>query len=182
VIADTEAFLRWFQGVNRRAMRDVAILPPEASAWRPPGGDGENAWTIGQIVGHMASSRLYFASAYRGEGWIANIWPAEMSDQAAWVPALEESGARLVAMLSGTPPEWLSRKLEPADGGESEIRVSGWRALMMMAEHDVHHRSQIDTIAGLNGWEVAQIFGRTAEQVAAQQAEQRRLHGRDQET
>jgi uncharacterized damage-inducible protein DinB len=27
--------------------------------------------------------------------------------------------------------------------------LSGWRILMMMLEHEVHHRSQIDTYAGL---------------------------------
>jgi hypothetical protein len=37
---------------------------------------------------------------------------------------------------------------------------------MMMLEHDVHHRSQIDTYAGLEQWPVQQIFGRTAEEVA----------------
>jgi uncharacterized damage-inducible protein DinB len=35
----------------------------------------------------------------------------------------------------------------------------------MMAEHEVHHRSQIMTYAGLNRWPVAQIFDRTYEEV-----------------
>jgi uncharacterized damage-inducible protein DinB len=51
---------------------------------------------------------------------------------------------------------------------------------MMMLEHDVHHRSQIDTYAGLNGWEVPQIYGRAAEQIGALQggrACEARSHG-----
>jgi hypothetical protein len=52
--------------------------------------------------------------------------------------------------------------------------VSGWRALMMMAEHEVAHRAQIGAYAGLNGWPVAQIFGRENEWVVAQRDEQRR--------
>ena len=37
--------------------------------------------------------------------------------------------------------------------------------LMMMAEHDIHHRSQIMTYAGINRWPVQQVFGRTYEEV-----------------
>jgi hypothetical protein len=29
--------------------------------------------------------------------------------------------------------------------------LSGWRVLMMMIEHEAHHRSQIDAYAGLEG-------------------------------
>ena len=44
---------------------------------------------------------------------------------------------------------------------------------MMMVEHDIHHRSQIDTYSGINGWDVPHIYGRSAEQVGAQQTAQR---------
>jgi len=43
---------------------------------------------------------------------------------------------------------------------------------MMMLEHEVHHRSQIDTYAGLQGWPVPQIFERTFESIQALQPEQ----------
>ena len=51
--------------------------------------------------------------------------------------------------------------------------LSGWRILMMMTEHEVHHRSQIDAYAGLQGWPVPDIFDRSAESVAARESEQR---------
>jgi hypothetical protein len=41
---------------------------------------------------------------------------------------------------------------------------------MMMLEHEVHHRSQIDSYAGLEGWPVPDIFGRSAESIDALQA------------
>ena len=50
--------------------------------------------------------------------------------------------------------------------------LPGWRLLMMMLEHEVHHRSQIDTYAGLQGWPVPQIFERTFESISALQLEQ----------
>jgi uncharacterized damage-inducible protein DinB len=56
--------------------------------------------------------------------------------------------------------------------------LSGWRLLMMMLEHEVHHRSQIDTYAGLEGWPVPDIFGRSAESIDALQESERTRHGR----
>ncbi len=174
MITSIADFLRYFQAVNRRAVRDIAALPAEADGWRPSGGEGENAWSINTLVAHMAGSRLYFASAYRGEGW---IMPA-LSDgtgRERWVPLLEESAGEFARLLESTPDEWLRRKVAMID---TQGRLSGWRVLMMMVEHDIHHRSQIDTYAGLNGWEVPQIYGRTAEQIGQRQADQRARYRR----
>jgi uncharacterized damage-inducible protein DinB len=168
------AFLRYFDAVHRRAVRDVGALPPEADGWAPPVGSGENAWDINTIVGHMAASRLYFASAYRGEGWISPP-PPDVSTRDRWLPALEESAAQFHASLEGTPDAWLERKVQMID---TEGGLSGWRLLMMMLEHDIHHRSQLDTYAGLNGWDVPDIYGRSAEHIGTLQASQRAKHGR----
>jgi hypothetical protein len=47
---------------------------------------------------------------------------------------------------------------------------------MMMLEHEVHHRSQIDTYSGLQSWDVPQIFDRYREDIDVLQAEQKKLH------
>ena len=117
-------------------------------------------------------SRLYFASAYRGEGWISPQ-PADVSRRELWLPAIEESARQLHAALEATPDAWLQRKVAMID---SDGALSGWRILMMMLEHDIHHRSQIDTYAGINGWDVPQIYGRSAESIGALQDSQREKH------
>lgn len=71
MIESMPAFLRYFDAVHRRAMRDIAALPSEADGWAPARGEGEQGWSINVLVGHMAGSRLYFANAYRGQGWIS---------------------------------------------------------------------------------------------------------------
>jgi len=169
MITSIEGFLRYFDAVHRRATRDVGALPAQADGWAPPAGEGENAWSINQIVGHMAGSRLYFASAYRGEGWISPA-PPNVSTRDRWLPALAESAARLQDLLADTPDEWLNRKVALID---SDGAISGWRVLMMMLEHEIHHRSQLDTYAGINGWDVPDIFGRSAEQIGTLQDSQR---------
>ena len=138
MLTSINAFLRYFDAVNRRALRDVGALPAAADGWRPAIGEGEKAWSINGIVGHMASSRLYFASAYRGEGWIFPPQP-DVSRRERWLPVLEESAAAFRRQLEGTPDAWLTRKVQMID---SDGAISGWRALIMMVEHDSRYLPQ----------------------------------------
>ena len=173
MFTSVDAFLRYFEGANRRAMRDIAALPPEADGWTPATGEGENAWSINKLIGHMAGSRLYFASAYLGTGWISPR-PPDVRSRDRWLPALEESFAEFSRLLRGTSPQWLERRIAMID---SDGTLAGWRILMMMLEHDIHHRSQIDTYAGLNAWDVPQIYNRKAEEIGGLQDQQRAKHG-----
>jgi uncharacterized damage-inducible protein DinB len=171
MITDMTSYLRFFDSVRRRTERDVAALPPAAARWRPPSAEGEGGWSIGQIVGHIGATRLYFASVYRGEGWIMPAGELDPDDQSTWLPWLRTSAGRFHEQVANTPAEWLTRRVEMIDTPGATL--SGWRLLMMMVEHEVHHRSQIDTYAGLQGWPVPQIFDRSAESIEALQPEQR---------
>ena len=175
MITDVESYLRFFDSVRRRTERDVAALPRAAAAWRPPAADGEGGWGIGELVAHIGASRLYFASAYRGEGWVFSTPDIDRADQQTWLPWLRSSAERFAALLRETPAPWLTRRIEMID---TPGTLPGWRLLMMMLEHEVHHRSQIDTYAGLQGWNVPQIFERSFESVNALQEEQRARHPR----
>ena len=173
MLTDIASFLAFFDSVHRRTVRDVAALPPAAAAWQPPRGEGEAAWGFGQLVSHIGGARLYFASAYRDEGWIFPDPELDVTDQAAWLPYLERTAVAFRSALTGTPDDWLRRRIALIDTHGS---ISAWRLLTMMTEHEVHHRSQIDTYAGLEGWPVPQIFDRTFEAVRAQRDRQRALH------
>jgi uncharacterized damage-inducible protein DinB len=175
MITDVESYLRFFDSVRRRTERDVAALPPAAAVWQPPAAGGEAGWGIGQLVEHIGGSRLYFASAYRGEGWLFSPADIDRADQRTWLPWLQSSAERFAGLLRETPAAWLTRRIEMIDTPGS---LPGWRLLMMMLEHEVHHRSQIDTYAGLMGWNVPHIFERSFESVTALQAEQRARHAR----
>ena len=170
MITGPQAYLRYFDSIHRRTLRDVQALPEPAESWVPPVGEGEKSWSINQIVHHIAESRMYFARAYRNEGWVYD-WPVPSTESRTdWAPALEESAAEFRRRIDGTPAEWLDRRIKMID---TDGAVSGWRVLMMLLEHEVHHRSQIDTYAGLQGWDVPQIYGRTREQIDELQEQQR---------
>jgi len=116
------------------------------------------------------------ASLIRGEGWIWGEATADPADQRTWLPWLEQSAERFVALLRETPEDWLTRRVDMIDTPGATL--SGWRLLMMMIEHEVHHRSQIDSYAGLQGWPVPDIFNRSAESIDLLQSAQRARHGR----
>jgi uncharacterized damage-inducible protein DinB len=65
--------------------------------------------------------------------------------------------------LAAVPDSRLGEKVADLDGG----RVSGWRFLMAMVEHEVHHRSQLDAWIALAGGEAPQIYGYRMEDVIA---------------
>jgi uncharacterized damage-inducible protein DinB len=176
VISDIASFIRYFEGVHRRTVRDVSGLPEEAETWMPaPADDEEASWGIPRIVRHIAEARGFFASAFRGDGW---VWTEleESPARGAWVPMLQRSFEDLERAIGDVRDERLTEKAELIGGFGRP--VSAWRFLMMMAEHEVHHRSQLDTYAGLNGWPVQQIFGQRFEDVAAlREEEERRARG-----
>ena len=138
MITGPEEFLLYFDSIHRRTVRDIGALPPAAEGWVPPAGKGEQGWSIADIVHHIAESRIYFANAYRREGWIYN-WPVPMTDsQSSWLPGLDASAAEFHQRIQRTPKEWLTRRVTMIDTDGS---LSGWRILMMLLEQEVHHRS-----------------------------------------
>jgi uncharacterized damage-inducible protein DinB len=153
-----DTYLRYYEGLHKRTIRDVAALPAQAVDYKPSAGEGENAWGIGEIVRHVAGARLYFARAYRDEGWIFDFPLRQCETQADWLPVLEESFAEFRSRLEGTSPD---------------CTLPGWRILLMCLEHEVHHRSQIDTYAGLEDWDPPHIYARSAEQVGLERERQR---------
>lgn len=173
MIADVGSFLEWFRGVHRRTVRDVSLLPQEAETWIPSAPtEGDAVWGIPKLVAHIAEARLHFASVFLGRGWVWDDWPELLTGPESWVAALEDSMASLERSVSEAPADRLTAKVEMI--GDSGHTMSAWRALVMMAEHEIAHRAQIGAYAGLNGWPVAQIFDRTNEWVVGRREEQRR--------
>ena len=121
---EIEGYLRYYRGLHKRTVRDIGALPAEAESYKPETGEGENSWSIGEIVRHMAGSRLYFARAYRDEGWFFGDAIRECASQDDCLPALEESFELFTSRLDGTPAEWLERKIPLID---TDGVLSGWR-------------------------------------------------------
>ena len=165
MISDVESWIKWFDGVNRRAMRDVGGLSDDVLDWRPRSGEGEEAWTVRELVGHMATSRLFFAQAFSGGDWGMGSNDHGLTGIESCVRLLAESAQETANLVRQGGAAALMYRFPSFD--DPGITLAGWRMLMMIAEHDIHHRSQIMTYAGLNGWPVQQVFGRSYEEVVA---------------
>lgn len=172
MFAHVQDFVRWFEGVHRRTLRDVSLLPDEAATWLPATPDPESgvAWGVPDLVAHLAEGRLYFTGAFLNRGWIWDPWPSRPETKDAWIEALDSSFAAMRDALDGVPDSTVTCRIELISVPDKTI--SAWRALMMMAEHEIAHRAQIGTYAGLNGWPTAQIFDRTNEWVRSQRDDQ----------
>jgi hypothetical protein len=55
---------------------------------------------------------------------------------------------------------------------DTDHKLSDWRVLMLLAEHDIHRRSQLDTYSGISGWDPPDIYGRSAETIDGLQGDQ----------
>ena len=166
MLTSIDAYLHYFEGIHERSLRDILALPPAAAGWAPPAGEGEASWSVDQLVAHIATTRRYFVRAYRGEGWSSPPDP-DTSDPAHWPLVIEASAGDVRRALRGTPAAWLERTVPRLGTGEP---LAGWQILMFLAEHEIHHRSQIDSYAWLNGWLPPQIYGRSWEDVLALQS------------
>ncbi len=165
MLANVASFLRFFETVHARTVRDVGALPANSQAWKPPASaTGEAAWGIGEVVDHICQARAYFVGAFCGRGWrFPESTGVVAIDRATWVPALQASFAAVQGHLIAAEDAWLSRRVTTTTG---EGQLAGWRVLMLMVEHEIHHRSQIDTYAGLQGWPVPDLFNLSYEQLA----------------
>jgi uncharacterized damage-inducible protein DinB len=88
---------------------------------------------------------------------------AEFVKYFAGVRRLDAGHRAQRARLAAVPDGRLTDKVEDLDGG----RVSAWRFLMAVVEHEVHHRSQLDSWLALAGAEPPQIYGYSMEEALA---------------
>ena len=157
MIASVAEFVRYFEGVRRRTATAVDRLTPELLAWRPRAGE----WDCGQIVRHLAGAERFFVTKVLEDRWTEDLDPGAALDLAATRERLAAVHRTEMARLAALPDEALGRRLQDLDGGT----VRAWRFLMAMVEHEVHHRSQLDSSLSAAGAEAPQLYGYRMEDV-----------------
>src|SRR5690606_23239956 len=95
-------------------VRDIEAIPEQGLAFIPPGGDGEAGWPVAKLIGHIASTRGYFVSAFLDEGWIAPPEPA-VTSLTDVREALHGSAALVRERLAGQPDSVLARRIRLID-------------------------------------------------------------------
>ncbi|MDF2629059.1 MAG: hypothetical protein K0R39_2890 [Symbiobacteriaceae bacterium] len=158
MITSTAAFVRYFESVRERTLRFIAAVPPEQMDFSPHPGK----FSLGDLVRHIAATERMFVAVALDGRWAYPGHGRELaSTKEEAVAYLAAGHAAAMERLHGAPDTLLNEKRPTPDGHA----VSAWRILMLMAEHEVHHRSQISQYLVDLGLEPPQIFGMRLEEL-----------------
>jgi uncharacterized damage-inducible protein DinB len=166
MIASMREFTEYFDGVRRRTVGFFRMIPPDMIDWTPR--DGE--YSCGDIVRHVAVSESMFSGVVADGVWRydghARELGASLDEALAMLDARHTAAARALTKAGDAALAQVRPALEP--GGRP---IRGWRVLMAMCEHEVHHRSQLASYLTLMGIEAPDIFGLGVEDVTRLTAE-----------
>jgi uncharacterized damage-inducible protein DinB len=160
MIDSMTSFLGYFESVRRRTLNFCSAVPESRIDWAPMPGE----FTCGDIVRHLAASEQMFTAVALTGRW---AYPGHERHLGPDLPGalayLDASHTSAIAALGSLSDGALADSRDAVGGRQIKI----WRVLMLMAEHEVHHRSQIGSYLSLLGVEPPQLYGLHLEEVIA---------------
>jgi uncharacterized damage-inducible protein DinB len=162
MIQSTADFIKYFEGVRRRTLNYIRVLPADRLGWSPQEGE----FTCAGILRHFIETEKMFVRVVTEGGW---KYESHESDE-------KQSLDDLIALLEATHVESMEKLRrfpeqdmnEPRYGPKGEGQpLKAWRWLMVMAEHEIHHRSQLAVYLSLMGVQPPHIFGLGVEDLIA---------------
>ena len=157
MIESVEAFINYFEGVRRRTVTYISNTPPEHLDWSPREGE----FTCRQLITHIVIAEKMFVGVFVSGRWKYDDSLALAGDMENVLTAFNAHHAETLQLLRGVPDSELKTQRKTFDGPE----LKAWRLLMMMVEHEIHHRSQLAMYQFLLGVKPPHIFGMGVEDV-----------------
>jgi uncharacterized damage-inducible protein DinB len=156
---DLGDFLDHFERVRQRTRRVAACIPADHVEWTYKPG----AFTLGDLVRHIAiTEREIWAEAAHGRCSRYVSHGTELADGRdailAFLDRMHDESMREFRTLS---PEALAGRCTTPEGA----RMTTWKWLRLMPEHEIHHRGQIYTMLGMLDVPTPPLYGLTSEQV-----------------
>jgi uncharacterized damage-inducible protein DinB len=154
-----ETFLEYFQKVRQRTAKVVACIPPEKIDWTYR----EGKFTLGDLVRHIAATERYMftenslgrPSSYPGNG---RELAGTFEEVLRYFTKMHDESVELLRIL--TPADLNKKCVTP---GNAKITV--WKWLRAMIEHEIHHRGQIYLYLSMLNIPTPPIYGLTSEEV-----------------
>jgi uncharacterized damage-inducible protein DinB len=158
-IRDPKVFLDYYDRLIERTDRVVACIPPERIDWTFRAG----RFTLGDLVRHLAALERYmFAENVQG---LPSRYPGHGPDLAdrydevmTFYRRLRGESREIFARLT---PEDLEKKCATPAG----VRLTVWKWLRAMVEHEVHHRGQLYLYLAMLEVPTPALYGLTSEEV-----------------
>jgi uncharacterized damage-inducible protein DinB len=158
---DLDDFLHYFERVRERTRRVAECIPADRVEWTYKPG----AFTLGDLVRHIAVAERYIWAETvhdRPSGYVTHS--RELADgRDAMLAFLDRMHAESMEQFRALTPAALQGKCTTPEGA----RLTTWKWLRMMAEHEIHHRGQIYTMLGMIEVPAPPLYGLTAAQVQA---------------
>jgi uncharacterized damage-inducible protein DinB len=154
-------FARYWRNIRGRTSRLLDVTPDARLDWSP----GAGAMTIGDEFRHLAlTERWLFVEVARGgvsrfEGHAATLARGR-DDIARLLRQCHDESLRILEAFEDA--DWHRAVVTPAGA-----HLPAWKWLRAMVEHEAHHRGQIYLMLRLAGVTTPNLFGLSAEEVAA---------------
>jgi uncharacterized damage-inducible protein DinB len=156
---DLDDFLHNFGRVRERTRRVAACIPEEHIEWTYKPG----AFTLGDLVRHIAVTERYIWGETvhdRPCGYVTH--GRELAEgRDAVLQFLDRMHEESLAQFRALTPEALAGKCATPEG----TRLTTWKWLRMMPEHEIHHRGQIYTLLGMLNVPTPPLYGLTSTDV-----------------
>lgn len=152
-------FIKYFESIRQRTIRVVQCIPEDKIDWSPK----EGKMTLGDIVRHFALSERYIfvgiakydKNEYPGIDSMKKMSYAETMD---FFSKIHQETMDILRTISD---EDFKKKVTTPDGA----KISVWKWLRAMIEHEVHHRGALYSNLSLLDIITPPIFGLEENQV-----------------
>lgn len=160
MISSATAFAAYFASIRTRTLSYVWLIPPDQLEWTP----AEGEFSCGDIVRHLGAAETMFVGVVATGRWHyhGHARPGNESLEEL-IARLAEGHDQALATLRALPDATLQEQRPSLEGPP----VRAWRWLMALAEHEIHHRSQLSMYLALLGVRPPHIFGLGVEDVIA---------------
>lgn len=158
-IKDIHSFLRYYTRIKDRTRRLFECIPTEKIEWTASKGK----FTIGDIIRHLALTErlMYVENVCLKPSLYSGCGESYAKGYQNTINLYNELHLESVEILSQFTPEDLLKKCETPGGHKITI----WKLLRAMVEHEIHHRGVLYTYLALLEIKTPPIFGLTSEEV-----------------
>lgn len=152
-------FLDYYEKVRARTMKIVKCIPSDKLEWTIQ----EGKFSLGDIVRHLgAIERYMYAENVQGKPSRYKGCGVNMADgYEAVLEFFETTHRESMAIFRLLTDEDMTGKCETPGGA----KITVWKWLRLMAEHEIHHRGQLYTYLGVLGIKTPPVYGLTSEEV-----------------